>query len=131
MPKLACCGNDCGCCPRYTAAQSGDIQGLKKAAEIWWQVGWREALAAPEEMACSGCATVEWCRYGIKDCAQRLGVVNCGQCPHYPCPRLEEALARSAAYAARCQEICSPRQYAVLAKAFFNKQENLERSARG
>lgn len=129
--KLACCGNDCACCPRYTATQSKDVPRLKEAAETWLRVGWRDTLAAPREMACGGCSTADWCRYGIRDCAQQLQVANCGRCPRYPCPLLREAFARSAAYAARCREVCSPRQYAVLDDAFFKKRANLDRIAEG
>ncbi|MCB2192561.1 MAG: hypothetical protein KQI62_13405 [Deltaproteobacteria bacterium] len=52
--KPAYCGNDCSCCPRYTPAQGRDVCRLKEAAEIWLQVGWWDALADPEDMACSG-----------------------------------------------------------------------------
>ncbi|RJX29558.1 MAG: DUF3795 domain-containing protein [Desulfarculus sp.] len=129
--KLACCGNDCAICPRYTATQSGDEELLRQAAETWLRVGWRDVLAAPQDMACHGCQTAAWCRYGIRDCAQQLKMAHCGQCRRYPCPRLRQAFARSAAYAEKCRRLCSPQEYAVLAKAFFSKQENLARSRRG
>lgn len=129
--KLACCGDDCAACPRYIATQSGDQRLLQQAAEIWLQVGWRDALSAPADMACHGCRTAAGCHYGIRDCALAQGLDHCGQCRQYPCDKLQQTFARSAVYAQKCRQVCSNQEYAVLARAFFNKQENLESSRRG
>ena len=64
MIKLACCGDDCNYCPRYVGTINNNENELKKAAEIWYKVGWRDNILLPDEMECFGCSSVKWCRYG-------------------------------------------------------------------
>jgi len=124
--ELACCGNDCNACPRYVATRSADIERLKKAARLWVNIGWRDRVASPEEMACPGCRMSEWCRYGIRECAQQKNVSHCGTCDSYPCGKVGEAFQRTERYALICRERCSQEDYRNLRKAFFLKKENLE-----
>ena len=55
------------------------------------------------------------------------GVAKCSQCPEFPCGKIQELLARSAAYQQRCREVCTPQEYAALEAAFFHKEENLRK----
>lgn len=50
MIKLACCGDDCNYCLRYIGTKNNNEKELKKAAEIWLKVGWRDKLLLPDEM---------------------------------------------------------------------------------
>ena len=125
------CGNDCECCPRYTASQSGDENRLREVAVLWKSVGWRARVVRPEDMACDGCGSVDWCSHGIRECARGHGVKNCAQCREYPCDKVEEMLESTRACIEICRQACSPEDFSALEKAFFCKEENLEAVRRG
>ena len=61
MAYIGYCGDDCEQCPRYIATKSSDRKKLKEAAVLWNKVGLRDDIAAPEEMVCHGCASLEAC----------------------------------------------------------------------
>ena len=130
MPELACCGNDCQACPRYTATMSEDEARRREVAARWHRVGWRDHVVSPDEIACRGCATATWCRYGIRECAVQRGVDHCGHCHDYPCDNLSRAWEATGAWARVCREVCSPEEYARLDRAFFQKKANLDRANR-
>ncbi|MGQ9779771.1 MAG: hypothetical protein ACUVRM_07840 [Bacillota bacterium] len=67
--SLAFYGNMSEHCPRYIDNHQNDMEKLNKIAELWLRVGWRDRLLPPEELACHGCDTAKWCRYGIRECA--------------------------------------------------------------
>jgi hypothetical protein len=130
VPKAAC-GNDCESCPRYLATQSGDEQSLREVAVLWKSVGWRANVVRAEEIACQGCNSIDWCRYGLRECAREHGVQSCGYCREYPCPKVEEMLEQTMAKVQICREICTPEDFAALEKAFFQKEQNLNAARRG
>lgn len=130
MPSKPACGNDCGVCPRYTATQSGEESRLRDVAVLWRSVGWRAQIVGPDEIACNGCDSIDWCRYGIRECAWEHGVKNCSQCREYPCEKVVEMLERTESYIDICRQNCSPEDFAILEKAFFCKKENLEAALR-
>ena len=130
MTMLACCGNDCGSCPRYLATMSGDLGRLKAVAAIWERVGWRDASAPLDDLKCRGCATIDWCRYGIRECAIAKGIDHCGQCGDYACDLLNDSFRRTDSYAEVCLEICSKEDYDLLRRVFFMKKESLARARR-
>lgn len=125
VPKSVC-GNDCESCPRYTATQSGDENSLREVAVLWKSVGWRANVVRADEIACHGCQSVDWCRHGLRECAGEHGVLSCGHCREYPCSKVEEMLERTLAHVEICREVCTPDDFAVLEKAFFQKEKNLE-----
>jgi len=127
MEHLAFCGDDCGICPRYAATRSGDIAGLRKAAEIWYAVGWRDVTKSPEDMVCHGCLAIAKCTYGIRECAQKKGIANCGRCDDYPCDILKQAFERTKGYELICQARCIPEDHTLLLAAFFKKKEKLDK----
>lgn len=42
MNRIAFCGNNCDFCPRYIATKNESIEELRRCAEIWYKLGWRE-----------------------------------------------------------------------------------------
>ena len=130
MVSKPACGNDCQSCPRYTATQSNEPSRLRDVAVLWKSVGWRAQVVKPEEIACGGCHSVEWCRHGIRECALEHGVKSCGQCRGYPCEKVKEMPERTEVDLEICRRICTPEDFAVLEKAFFRKRENMEAARR-
>jgi len=128
MQELGFCGDDCNCCPRYIATQSGDADRLKELAAIWKTLGWQDTIVPPEEMVCHGCASVNWCIYEIRECALQKEVDNCGKCENYPCEKVLKAFKRTESYAEDCKERLSKENYECFQKAFFSKKENLDRA---
>lgn len=117
------CGDDCAKCPRFMAIEEDELARL---AELWHRVGWRDTIVSADEMRCGGCTAGKKCTYGILECHTKEAVSQCGQCHGYPCSKLTEILTRSNEWQQRCQEVCSPEEYAILERAFFRKKENLE-----
>jgi hypothetical protein len=109
------------------ATQSGNMENLNAVAVLWKKAGWRDGLVTAGEIACGGCRSATWCRYEIKSCAVEKDVTHCGSCGDYPCGKIREAFAKTDAYAEICKQTCSPAEYAILKKAFFNKKRNLNR----
>jgi len=128
MLELAFCGDDCNVCPRYSATQSGDVEKLTKVAALWKRAGLRDESVSPEEMACYGCATVQWCRYDdVRKCAQTKGISNCGKCDNYPCEKITKVFEQTGHYAKECKKNCSKDEYEYLQKAFFSKKTRLDK----
>lgn len=116
------CGDDCLQCPRYNARTDEEQRAV---AELWHRVGWRSTIVACEEIACTGCSGHRDCTYHLLSCTAAHHVEKCNQCPEFPCSRIHELLARSAAYQERCREVCTAAEYAALERAFFRKEQNL------
>ena len=125
--KLAACGNDCNQCPRYIATQSGDQSKLKEVAILWNRVGYRDKIVSPEEIACHGCNSSNWCRYGIRQCIIEKRVSNCGECEDYPCENILGAIEKTLTFAENIREGSSEEDYKRLHNAFFLKRANLEK----
>lgn len=121
---ITLCGDNCAECPRYNAHSEDE---LKRVAELWYSVGWRDRVVSAEEIACSGCSSHWQCTYGLVECTRAHGVEKCNQCPEYPCGRIDEMLRRSQIYRERCRKLCTPEEFSSLEKAFFNKEENLKK----
>ena len=116
------CGDNCSVCPKYTAQTPEELQ---KVAELWYRVGWRDKIVSPEEMKCSGCSSHKTCSYGLIDCIKQKKVTRCNQCPDFPCDKINTMLETTRQYENRCRELCSDEEFAILKKAFFEKEENL------
>ncbi|MGE5417836.1 MAG: DUF3795 domain-containing protein [Acidobacteriota bacterium] len=129
--RLACCGNDCEICPRYTATQIEEISELERVLDIWKRAGWRDDSANVEDMRCSGCSTANPCRYEIAACAAERAVANCGLCAEYPCQRVKETFRRTQEYADVCRAIFPDDIFEPLERSFFFKKENLEQVKAG
>ncbi len=127
MIQLGFCGDDCNYCPRYLATRSGDQDRLKEVAAIWRDIGWRDTLEPPEKIVCHGCATIEKCGFGIKDCVINKGVESCGKCGEYPCARLLGIFENNQKEAIICKDKLSTEYYGLFQRAFFSKKERLYR----
>lgn len=126
--SLAACGNDCSACPRHLPKSEAE---LRRTAELWEKIGYRNQVVSNEEIACAGCKSTNWCRYEIVGCAHERAVAHCGECPEYPCPRLLDCLEATRAFLPACERACSPEEFERLKKAFFEKRENLDMARQG
>ena len=125
---LAACGNDCAACPRYTAAPYEKTPDeLRRTAELWYAIGYRDRIVSNEEVACSGCSTENWCRYRVASCCAEKSIPNCGRCPDFPCATLSDCFAVTASFARRCRAVCTADELARLTRAFFEKEQNLRK----
>ena len=127
MLKIAYCGDDCNYCPRYLATQSGDEKRLKEVASIWQMIGWRDAAEPPEKLTCYGCASLEICELGIRECVIEKGLDSCGKCTDYPCEKLLKIFENNKKEANICKGIFSKEDYYLFHKAFFSKKARLDK----
>lgn len=124
MEKITLCGDDCSACPRYRARTREERE---RTAELWFRTGMRDSIVPPEEMACTGCSSHKDCTYGLVACTKAHGVEKCGQCGEFPCGKIEAVLEKSAKTQERCRAVCTQEEYAALERAFFHKEENLQK----
>ena len=122
--KITLCGDNCLVCPRYLAKTEEE---LKHAADVWYQMGWRDTVANVEEMKCEGCSSHKQCTYHLVECIREHGIEKCNQCDEFPCEKINSMLERSKVYEEKCRKLCSTEDYDALRKAFFNKEENLKK----
>lgn len=122
--RITLCGDNCIECPRYNAHSEAE---LRKVAELWYRVGWRDTVVSNDEIVCEGCSSHKTCTYGLVDCIRKHGVGKCNQCKEFPCDKIEEMLKRSRKYQEECKELCSEEEYTALMKAFFDKEDNLRK----
>ena len=118
------CGDNCAACPRHTAQTEDELQ---KAAELWYKLGWSDEIMPLERVKCIGCAGHYLCSYGLKECLQQRGLEKCNQCSEFPCEKIDAMLQKSNDFRMKCRELCSDSEYAVLHKAFFEKEANLRK----
>lgn len=121
---ITLCGDNCAECPRYNAHSEEE---LKAAAELWHKIGWRDRVVSCEEMKCTGCSSHKVCTYNLVECTKEHKVEKCNQCKAFPCEKISDMLKRSAEYQDKCRKICSPDEYEILEKAFFDKENNLKK----
>lgn len=121
---ITLCGDNCMECPRYKAHSEEE---LRKAAELWYRIGWRDRILSAGEMRCAGCSSHRKCIYDLVECAKERHVEKCNQCPSFPCEKILDMLERSKRSQKKCMEVCSADEYATLEKAFFHKEDNLRK----
>ena len=125
-PVIASCGNDCSACPRYVSSPYEKTrEELLHTADLWQKIGYKDHVASVYEISCTGCQTDNPCRYGIKKCCEEKGVATCAACPDYPCRTTEECFRVTQSFEPKCREVLNDAEYAVLEKAFFEKDKNL------
>lgn len=123
---IAACGNDCAACPRYTAhPYEKTEEELRHTAELWMKIGYRDHIAANEEIACTGCRPENWCRYHAVKCCGDRGISNCSQCGLYPCGNMKECFEVTRSFEPQACLVCTQEEYGRLKKAFFEKEQNL------
>lgn len=121
---ITLCGDNCIECPRYQARGNDELSAV---ARLWYKVGWRDRVVSCEEMQCTGCSSHKECTYHLVACTQEHQVEKCNQCSFFPCNKILDMLTRSDKYKKRCQEVCSTKEYEMLEKAFFHKENNLKK----
>ena len=88
---LAACGNDCSACPRYVLHPFEKTEEeLRRTAELWAKIGYRDHIVTNEEIACNGCKPENWCRYRVVKCCEDKGIRTCAECDAYPCENIKE-----------------------------------------
>ena len=123
---IAACGNDCSVCPRYVAhPYEKSAEELRRTAELWMKIGYRDHVVTNEEIACTGCKPENWCRFRVNKCCAEKGLKTCGECPEYPCDQMKSCFEVTMSFAPKCREVCTEEEYEQLRKAFFEKEENL------
>ena len=122
MKKITLCGDDCLKCPRYLAKTKDE---LRKVAELWYKIGWRDKIVSADEIKCSGCSEHKNCTYNLVSCVKVNKVEKCKQCECFPCEKINKMLMLSKQYQKKCKEICSSEEYAALEQSFFHKENNL------
>ena len=123
---LAACGNDCSACPRHLPKTEEE---LKRTAELWEKIGYRDRVVSTKEISCVGCSPDNWCRYQIIQCVSEKEISDCGKCRQYPCAKIEECFETTRLFIPSCKKVCNPEEYQMLVSAFFEKKKNLDRSA--
>jgi len=124
---IAACGNDCSVCPRYNKAPYEKIsEELAATAELWYKIGYRDHVVTNEEISCMGCTEDNWCRYKVVKCVKEKGINNCGECKLYPCPNIKECFEVTKSFEPMCRKVCTPEEYKIMEKAFFQKESNLK-----
>ncbi|MBE5806811.1 MAG: GNAT family N-acetyltransferase [Clostridiales bacterium] len=128
---IAACGNDCAACPRYTLQPYEKTEEqLRRTAELWMKIGYRDHVVSNEEIACTGCKPENWCRYRVVACCAERGIKSCAECGEYPCGNMKQCFAVTTSFEPMCRQVCTEEEYAQLKKAFFEKEENLMRARR-
>ena len=91
------CGIDCEVCEAYIATRTRNQQLKQRVARKWTEFYGRNI--GVEEVDCRGCrsggANGIFCRTlcQVKPCCAKQRLENCGECPAFPCEKLEAILA--------------------------------------
>jgi hypothetical protein len=124
---MAPCGNNCTECPRYIATRNSDTATLKQLAQIWHQCGLNQSIQSVEDMKCTGCNSTKKCGGKINACEKLKHIANCSMCGLYPCDKLRLVLANTQKCKENTLALLPPELQKQFDKAFYQKQENLER----
>jgi len=125
---IAACGNDCAFCPRYNKEPYLKTENeLAHTAELWCKIGYRDHIVTNEEISCTGCKEDKWCRYNVVKCTSDKNIENCGQCSQYPCDNIKECFEVTKSFEPYCKQVCTEGEYALMSKAFFEKEKNLNK----
>lgn len=111
-------------CPRYLAKSEKELSDV---AQLWYRVGWRKKIVSSDEIRCLGCSSHKQCTYHLVECIKENKVKKCNECNQFPCEKIVQMLKQTKKYEEKCKKICSEKEYAILKKAFFNKESNLKK----
>ena len=120
---ISACGDNCTVCPRFLPKSKAE---LERTAELWYKIGYRDKILSVEEISCTGCKAENPCRYGIVKCTDAKKLKSCGECGGYPCGKILGAIEGTASFEPKIREVCTADEYAVMIKAYFEKQRNLD-----
>jgi hypothetical protein len=79
-------------------------------------------------MKCRGCSPEKKCPFGFAQCASGRGLAHCGECTEYPCPNLKARFDLIPTLSQKWKQACTPEEYELVNKAFWQKKENLDRA---
>ena len=123
---FAACGNDCSACPRYVLHPFEKTEEeLRRTAELWAKIGYRDHVVTNEEIACNGCKPENWCRYHVVKCCEDKGIRTCAECDAYPCENIKECFQVTKSFEPMCRRVCTDEEFGRLKRAFFEKEENM------
>lgn len=122
--KITLCGDNCIYCPRYNAKSEEE---LRKVAELWYRIGFRDKIVSNDEIKCDGCSSHKKCTYNLVECTHNHNAEKCNMCNEFPCDKINDMLIRSLEYQKKCREVCLEEEYRTLEKAFFDKENNLKK----
>jgi hypothetical protein len=123
--KIGFCGDVCSECPRYIATMANDISELEKIAELWYRLGFRDQILPPDQLKCLGCERNKPCSHGITSCEHLNGIGNCGECPVFPCLKIDTVFQKTDHGFSICKDRCSESEFDRLFKSFYMKEEIL------
>lgn len=127
MDVIGVCGDNCSCCPRYTASQEGSLEELYKVKELWVRLGFRDPDFPAQDLACFGCRPENKCAYyEVRSCAYGKRIDNCGLCQDYPCELINAVFEKSENIKSHASNVCASEEMDLLTTAFFSKRENLD-----
>ena len=66
-----------------------------------------------------------WCRYKVIKCTNEKQIEHCGQCSQFPCDNIRECFEVTKSFEPFCKQVCTDAEYAIISKAFFEKEKNL------
>ena len=89
------------------------------------KIGYRDHVVTNEEIACTGCKEENWCRYRLVKCVNEKHIAHCGQCENYPCDVMKACFTVTGSFISTCKKVCTPEDFEILRKAFFEKEKNL------
>ncbi|WP_373482280.1 DUF3795 domain-containing protein [Acetobacterium sp.] len=124
-PIIAACGNDCSVCPRMMPKTDAE---LTATAELWHKIGYRDLVVSNDEISCEGCTPETWCRHEIVSCTASRNIKTCAACGDYPCSKILAAFEKTRHHLPDCQKCCTEAKFAIMKKAFFEKQLNLDKA---
>lgn len=124
MEKITLCGDNCMKCPRYLAKTDEE---LKKTAQLWYRMGWRDTIVSNDEIRCFGCSSHKQCTYQLVECIKKRNIEKCNQCQQFPCKKIDDMLKQSKVSQKKSKEVCTPEEYHMLEESFFHKEENLKK----
>jgi len=131
MDKIGMCGDNCTCCPRYTATQKDSLVELATVKTLWVKLGLRGEDFPAREMACLGCRPENRCAYDVlRSCVKTKGINSCGPCPDYPCALVNQVFETSDRLQQHAIRVCSREEMMTLTNAFFSKKKNIDRIRR-
>jgi hypothetical protein len=126
--EIGVCGDNCWCCPRYTATNSDNEKLFAELLHLYIRAGLRPKGTEAEELRCLGCKTAEHCaNYGVKACAKDRGLDSCGKCRNYPCDAINAVFKKSGEVKRKMMESLTGYEMNLFGDAFFRKKENLDK----
>lgn len=126
---ISLCGFNCDICPAYKPNLTSD-EDRAKIDEGWKKFhksrGW-----IYKQPSCEGCFNVLekaplWSSCPIRKCVLTNNVENCGYCPDYPCPRINNMIHITNGIAERTRKEGTEEDFQKFALPHLN-QERLER----